>query len=483
VNGPIRRVSVAIFLALLALLGSSTWIQVISADTYRLDPRNARTALSLSSKERGVIVTSDGVVLARSEPLADDPRSFTRSYPEGATFAHVVGYASALVGSSGVEAAYTDVLRSRRDLTISDLIAALFGRDLRPLSLELTIDAGVQETAVAAMGAQKGAIVAMDPRNGAILAYASFPSFDPMSMLGSDAPARRVTLLEDPGRPLLDRVGRELYPPGSVFKVVTAAAGLDTGVVGPETLFPDEASYQLPGSTAAIRNFDDGPCLDGASVTLQTGFVRSCNTVFARLANELGAETIDRMATALGFNRTIEFPLPIVPSVFPRASTASDPAALAQSGIGQRDVRANAMGMALVAAAVANDGVLMQPQVVKQVFNADGATVRQLEPQELSMAMSPAAAAVLSQMMERVVTEGTGRRAAIPGIRVAGKTGTAENPGRAPDLWFIGFAPLPDPSIVVAVLVEEGGSIGEDATGGSVAAPIAAKIIEAWLGN
>lgn len=480
-NGPIRRLAAGMLAAFGLLLATSTWVQVVAADTYRSDARNARTAIHLSSKERGVIVTSDGVVVARSVPGSEDPRAFTRLYPEGETFAHVVGYASRLVGSSGVEQAYTEVLRSRRDITISDMIAAVLGRDLRPLNLQLTIDSRLQRAAEEALAGQQGAIVALDPRTGAVLAYVSSPSYDPQPLLGRDALAVRQELLDDPAGPLRDRAGSELYAPGSTFKVVVSAAALESGLAGPETLFADRDAYPLEGSTATIQNFDGQPCLSGTTVTLQTAFVRSCNTVFAELATQLGADAIDQTANAFGFNRGVPFPWPLAMSMFPRNSLVSDPAALAQSGIGERDVRSTVMTMTLVAAGVANEGEVMEPQLVSQVFNSDGVTVEELEPRRMAQAVSPAAAAVLAQMMERVVTEGTGRRAAVPGIRIAGKTGTAEKPEGAPDLWFIGFAPLPEPTIALAVLIEDGGTFGEDATGGSVAAPIAARLIETWL--
>jgi peptidoglycan glycosyltransferase len=480
-NGPMRRMARLVFLGFGLLLGALTWFQVLGADGYRSDPRNVRTAINISGKERGLIVTGDGTVLARSDPDPADPQAFVRTYPEGPAFAHVAGYTSRLVGESGLEAAYRDELRSRRDLTISDVIAALFGRDLRPENLLITIDAELQRAAVAALDGQRGAVVAIEPNTGAILAYVSSPSYDPNLFLGPSAVANRQSVLDDPNEPIRDRAGTELYPPGSVFKAVVAASAVESGIAGPETMFEDPVVYQLPGSTATIGNADGGPCGDGVEVTLQAALVRSCNTVFAALSVRLGADAIGETASSFGFDRRIDFPWALAESTFPASELAGDPAALAQSGIGERDVRVTPLQMALVAAAIANAGEVPQPYVVSQVFDADGDAREVTEPRLIGRAMSPATAVVLQQMMERVVTSGTGQAASIAGVRVAGKTGTAlPEPGQ-PDVWFIGFAPVDAPQIAIAVMLEDGGPLGESGTGGSVAAPVAGTLMERYL--
>lgn len=480
-NGPIRRLSVALFVGFFALLGAVTWIQVIHADVLKADPLNPRPALSERGKERGLMVTIDGVVVAESIIDPADPRSYVRSYPEGELFAHVVGYNSFAVGNSALENAYGPELRSKRDLTISDLLSVILGRDLRPQSLELTVNASLQKAAFDALAGQAGAVVAMDPRTGAILAAVSTPSFDPELLLGADADANWAKLLADPDRPLSDRATKEIYAPGSTFKTIVTATALDTGTAGPETRFPDPVEFPLPGSTATITNYTGNACNDGDSVTLLRAFVRSCNTTFAALSINLGAEEIGITADAMGFNERVPFDWSLPISVFPVADLVDDPAALAQSGIGERDVRASPLQMAMVAASVANGGITPQPFLVNRIFDADGETVEGTTPSALGRAMAPATATVLAQMMERVVTEGTGRLAAVPNVRVAGKTGTATGTGDLPNPWFIGFAPIEAPTIAVAVLVEGGGSVGESATGGSVAAPIASQIIAAWM--
>ncbi|MGH8873153.1 MAG: peptidoglycan D,D-transpeptidase FtsI family protein [Acidimicrobiia bacterium] len=480
-NGPVRRLSIGLFAGFFALLLAVTWIQVINADALKADPRNSRPALSERGKERGLMVTTDGTVVARSVEDPEDPRSFIREYPEGEVFAHVVGYNSFLVGSSGLENAYAQELRSKRDLTISDLVTVILGRDLRPESLEITPNADLQRAAHQALGGLKGGIVALDPRTGAVLAAVSSPSFHPESLLDADAAAVWEGLLADPDGPLLDRATREIYPPGSSFKTVVTAAALDTGAADPNTSFPDPGEFPLPGSTATISNAGGGVCNDGESITLLQAFVVSCNTVFADLSIRLGAEDIGITAGALGFNTEIPFPWTVPEAVYPVDALAEDPAALAQSGIGERDVRAAPLHMAMVAAAVANDGITPTPYLVNRIFDADGNTVETFEATPIGRAMAPATASVLAQLMERVVTEGTGRAAAVPGVRVAGKTGTSMGPEGLPNPWFIGFAPVEDPTIALAVFLEGSSELGESASGGGVAAPIASDLIRLWL--
>ncbi|HIE22229.1 MAG TPA: hypothetical protein EYP73_06490 [Acidimicrobiia bacterium] len=288
-NGPIRRLALGLLAGFGVLLVLVSWFQVVRADALKNDPRNPRPALTERGKERGLIATIDGTVVARSVETPTG-RSFVRIYPEGEAFAHSVGYSSFLVGDTGLEAAFASDLRSRRDLTISDLISAILGRDLRPKSIEITIDARLQRAAREALGDQQGAVVALDPATGAILAAVSTPSFDPNPLVGAGAAAAWDSLLNDPGRPLFDRATRELFAPGSTFKTVVMATALDTGIADPETEFPDVREFELPGSTATISNFGGGLCQEGATVTLLTAFVRSCNTVFADLTLRLGAE-------------------------------------------------------------------------------------------------------------------------------------------------------------------------------------------------
>lgn len=483
-NLPLRRLGIVLFVAFGVLVASVTYSQVIAGPSYRDDPRNARVVLARAGRERGGILTADGTIVARS--VTADDRTFTRSYPEGALYAHIVGYISVLFGERGLENEYAGLLSSGRDATISGLLDAFAGKDLRARGLRLTIDHGLQQVADQALGAQQGAVVALDPSTGAILAMVSHPSYDPNLLVTSTDAAVGESLDAEPDQPLLDRALLATYPPGSTFKVITAAAALESGEVTPETLYPNPVTLELPGSTATISNFGGGTCGDGDQASLELAFVLSCNTIFAVVGMEAGAGDIIGLANAAGFNRDIPLELETAPSFVPdTAVLADDLPALAQTALGQRDVRATPLQMALVAAAVANGGVVMTPHLISDVLNADGDVVDSTTPSQWRRAFSPSTASVLTELMERTVTSGTGRRAAVPRVRVGGKTGTAEIPDGAPHAWFIGFGPIDPmegaPRIAVAVLVESGGELGETATGGSVAAPIAQQVLAAWL--
>lgn len=485
-NGPIRRVALTLFALFGVLLSAVTYFQVIKGPDYRDDPRNVRVVAGRAGRERGTIITADGIVVARSVGNPDDPRVFRRSYPEGAAYAHAVGYATLLFGDSAVEDALADVLVSDRDSTISGVINALLGGDLRPEGLRLTIDHELQTAAVAALGDQIGAIIAIDPTTGAILAMVSKPDFDPNALLGTTAAAAGDSLAASPQQPLVNRAVAQTYPPGSTFKIITAAAVLETGAAGPGTTYPNPVELTLPGSTSTIRNFDRRRCGSEATITLTEAFAVSCNTTFGMIGIELAPGDLVDTAEAFGFGFEVPFALDVTPSRIPPADSFSDDApALAQSAIGQRDVRATPLEMALVAAGIANGGWVMSPYIVAEVFSSDGVVTSRTEPAGWRRAVSPSTADVLADLMERAVTSGTGSRAAVPGIRIAGKTGTAEVPGGPPHVWFVGFGPVDarpgTPQIAIAVLIESGGALGENATGGTVAAPVAQSVLLAFF--
>ncbi len=483
-NHPIRRLALILFTVFAVLAATLTYQQVIAGPDYRDDPRNVRVALSRTGRERGPIVTADGAVVAISTPDRLDPRLFTRTYPHAALYAHIVGYNSLLFGDTGLEDEYAATLASGRNSTISGLLTVLTGGDLRAQGLRLTINHELQQAAVTALGDRRGAIVAVEPRTGAVLALVSQPSYDTNIFVDPDAEADATAIEADPLAPLVSRALDELYAPGSAFKVVTAAGVLEGGAAGPDTEYPNPQELDLPGTTATIRNADREPCGRGETVSLETAFIRSCNTTFGAIVLQVGAGVLVDAAEAFGFNRSLPFDLPVARSAIPDASTM-DPAAAAQNGLGERDVRVTALHMATVAAAIANRGTAMTPYLVDEVFDADGELVRRTTPSEWQVAVSPATADVLTDLMERAVTSGTGRRAAVPGVRVAGKTGTPEALDGPPHAWFIGFAPVDaaatERQIAIAVFVESG-SAGENASGGTVAAPIAQQIFATWLG-
>ncbi|MEN8234044.1 MAG: penicillin-binding protein 2 [Actinomycetota bacterium] len=485
-NTPLRRAALAILAAFALLAAMTVWIQAFAGPDYRDDPRNPRLTAWRVGRERGAIIASDGTPLARSDPNPADPQTFARVYPASDEYAHTVGYVSVLFGSRGLEKTRGSDLVSHRASTISGVLNAVLGGDPRPRGLRLTIDDDLQRAAVGALAGQRGSIIAVDPSTGAVLASASTPGFDPNILVGADAGPAGQKLEDDAAEPLLHRTIATTYPPGSTFKIITTAAALETGIAGPATEFPDPLALELPGSTATIHNYDDDVCTDGRTVTLEEAFVRSCNTTFGALGMEVGGDMLAQTAEAFGFNSEIPYDLDVLASAFPDpGGIADDPAATAQNAIGQRDVRATPMQMALVVAAVANEGNIMTPYVVGDVFTHDGKIESRTEPEIWRRAISPASAAVLSSLMEKAVISGTGRNAAVPGIRVAGKTGTAEVTGAAPHVWFIGFAPVePEPGerqIALAIILEDGGPAGETASGGSVAAPIAAELFETYL--
>ena len=476
-NTPIRRLTAVSLITLLLLALGATYVQAIAGPRYRDDPRNFRVLLALSGKERGLIVTSDGVTVAESVADAEDPRSYLRLYPHGELYAHAVGFSSLLFGDQGIEAALVDDLRSKRDLTISDLITALLGRDLRARSVQLTLDHRLQLAASDALGAQRGAIVAVDPTTGAVLAFVSHPSFDVNSIVGADGADAYQELNTDPAQPFMNRASRQSYAPGSTFKVITLASAMEGGLVGPTTVFPDPPVLRLPGSTATIRNSDLAACADGETVRLHVAFRLSCNTTFGQLAMDVGGDALADQASAFGFNSQLPIEVGALTSVFP-TDLGEDLPAVAQSGIGRRDVQATVLQMAMTAAAVANEGLMMKPHLVARIIDADGSVVSETQPEIMRRAISPGTALLLSDLMEEVVTLGTGKRGQVPGVRVAGKTGTSATESGPRDVWFIALAPVEDPTIAIAVLVEEA---GESASGGSVAAPIASEVLKSWF--
>jgi len=486
-NVPLRRAAYAILGAFVILIGTVTYIQAVEGPNLRDDPLNPRVVAWRTGRQRGPIVSSDGTLLAVSTASTNDPKLYERRYPEGDLYAHSVGFTSVLFGSRGVERTRSSDLVSNRDSTISGVLNGLLGGDTNPRGVRLTLAHALQEVAAEALGDQKGSIIALDPTTGAILAMVSYPRFDPNSLIGSDAGTAGEALESDPDEPLRDRGIDQTYPPGSVYKVITTASGLDTGLVSPSSEFADPVALELPGSNSTIQNFNGKVCNNGTAVELAFAFVKSCNTVFAQLGMDLGGNQLGFTSQAFGYNQEVPFEFSVLPSVFPPPSTIEDdPPATAQNAIGQRDNRSTPLLMAMTAGAVANGGSIMIPFLVEEVFTSVGSVEQHANPKKWRRAMSPASAAVLSDLMEQVVISGTGRKAAVPGIRIAGKTGTAQVTGKAPHAWFIGFGPLgatvDSPQIAIAVVVESGGDFGESATGGSVAAPIAQKVLSAFFG-
>jgi peptidoglycan glycosyltransferase len=404
-------------------------------------------------------------------------------------YGQLTGYYSLLYGRSGLEAAYNDYLSGRASALIpQNLVDEILGRPKRGASVITTLLPLLQRTAAQALGSLPGAVVAMDPRTGEVLAMVSNPSFNPNPLASHDTTVERAAwkkILANPGKPLISKASQELYPPGSTFKLVTASADLQAGAT-PVTTYPNPHELDLPQTTNTLKNFGNEWCLNGApQITLDQALTVSCNVTFGEIGLDLQAGPLVGQAQAYGFDRQIPFDLPFAEGKIPPADTfAANQPLLAYSAIGQASVVANPLQMALIASAIANGGVEMAPRLVSQIRDASGRIVRSFDATPIGQPISQTNAAALTAMMVNVVDHGTGTAAQIPGVRVAGKTGTSQHGGSGnPHAWFVAFAPAAHPTIAVAVVVLDGGNIGSEATGGRVAAPIARAVIEAALGR
>lgn len=480
-NEPIRRLSVVTLLLFLTLMVAASWVQFAQAGELGDDPRNVRTLYRQFGSFRGPIIV-DGQSIVSSVPV-DDPFNYQRTYTDGPLYAPVTGYYSIGPGRSGLEATENALLDGSADALFWTRLGDLFaGQEQEGASVELTLDASVQRAAYDALGDNRGAVVAIDPRTGAILAMVSKPTFDPSALaVHSSSEANRIysSLLADQTDPLINRaIGGDTYAPGSTFKLIVAAAALDSGYT-PETLVYAPQELALPGTTATIKNYGGERCGASDNIPLIEALRISCNTAFADLAMRLGWGVIERTAAKFGWGQSLEIPLNVTPSGLPDDPNSPQ---IAQSGIGQFDVRATPLQMAMVAAAIANDGVLMKPYLVSTVRDSDLRVIEYTSPEELSSSLSRDTTGGLNAMMQAVVSGGTGSNAQITGVTVAGKTGTAETGADTPPhAWFVGFAPADDPVVAVAVLIENGGDLGNEATGGRVAAPIAKAVMQAAI--
>jgi peptidoglycan glycosyltransferase len=480
-NTPLRRIAVVVVAMFLTLMGAATWVQYVQAAQLNADPRNVRTLYREYDNFRGPIVVG-GEPIASSTSV-DDPFGFQRAYTNGPLYAQATGYYSIVYGRTGLERASNDLLTGSADsLFLSRIQDLVTGRQPQGSSVELTLDPAVQTAAAEALGDQRGAVVALDPTTGAILAMVSSPSYDPNVLAGHDIKAVNEAyrlLNDDPAEPLVNRaIAGDTYPPGSTFKLIDSAAALEAGLTPASPLAAPDV-LALPSSSATIGNFGGESCGAGGTVTLADALRISCNTAFAQLGMDLGDDALREQAERFGFDAPLSVPLRVTPSRFP---ADPDQPQTALAAIGQQDVRATPLQMAMVSAAIANGGKQMAPFLVRTVRSPDLEVVDETSPSVLRTSVSPATAAALRDMMIGVVESGTGTAARIPGVQVAGKTGTAQTTDdAAPHAWFTAFAPADAPRVAVAVIVENGGNLGNEATGGRVAAPIARAVIEAVL--
>lgn len=479
-NRAIRRWSVVMLVLFTGLLANITFVQAFWSDELNARSDNRRVLLDQYSRQRGPILVGETAV-ARSR-ASGGTLEYRRRYPEPELYAHATGFFSWIYGRSSTERVANDVLAGTDDsLFARRVIDLVAGRPPEGGSVRLTLIPEAQQAAYEGMAGRVGAAIAIDPRSGAILAMVSTPSFDPNPLAHPEAEVQEeawTALQNDPEQPALNRAIAQTYPPGSVFKLVTAAAALESGEYDPEGPIPGPAVLPLPGSTAVLPNQSGTECGPNGTTTLTAAMRISCNTAFATIGIELGDDALREQAEAFGFNRQPLADYNAATSVFPPDLDASQ---TAQAAIGQFDVRATALQIAMVSSAIANDGTLMSPYLIAEALAPDLAPLQVTEPEVLAEPISRQTARELTEMLVEVVVSGTGGNAAIEGVAVAGKTGTAERgEGDLPLAWFTSFAPANSPEVAVAVVVEDAGE-DLDISGGRLAAPVARAVMQAVL--
>ena len=485
-NRPIRALAVGCFVLFAMLLINVNYIQVFQAGGLNDKNDNKRARDAECSRQRGPILV-DGEPVAESIP-SNDSLEFLRTYKEPDLYAPVTGFFSCIYGTSGVENSENSILSGSDERLFVNRVVDMVGNEQpKGGSVLLTLDARAQQAALdgfaALPGETSGAAVALDPRTGAILAMVATPSYNPNLIATHDVEAaqrawKRLTSERGEER-FLNTAAQEIFPPGSTFKLVVAAAALSNGYA-PDSSVKGGTSLDLPLSTKVLRNEGGSDC-GGEEITLTQALAVSCNVAFADLGLKLGAETLEEQAEKFGFNEDYLDELPMAESVFP--SDLDEPST-ALASIGQFNVAATPLQMAMVSAGIANEGAVMRPYVVEQVRSPDLEVLDDADPEVLQQAISSSAADDLTQMMVEVVENGTGENAQIDGISVAGKTGTANSaPDRPPYAWMVTFAPADDPQVAVAVLVEQTGVARDEISGNGLAGPIAADIMQAVIGR
>ncbi|WP_163696012.1 D,D-transpeptidase PbpA [Mycolicibacterium sarraceniae] len=486
-NTSLRRISVMIMALIVLLLLNATITQVFKADGLRADPRNQRVLLDEYSRQRGQI-TAGGQLLAYSVSTNGHYR-FLRVYPNPYVYAPITGFYSLRYSSTGLERAEDSVLNGSDQRLFGRRLADFFtGRDPRGGNVDTTIVPRIQQAAWEAMqqgctGGCRGAVVAIEPSTGKVLAMVSSPGYDPNLLATHDTEQQGTAwqqLRDDPASPLTNRAIAETFPPGSTFKVITTAAALQAGVTDTDQL-TSAPQIQLPNSTATLENYGGSPCGSGPTASLREAFARSCNTAFVELGIRVGADALRSAAQAFGYDSPpAPIPLDVAESTM---GPMSDAAAVGMSSMGQKDVAVTPLQNALVAAAIANSGVMMQPYLVDSLKGPDLSNITTAAPQEQRRAVSQQVAAKMTDLMVGA-EQMTQQKGAIPGVQIASKTGTAEHGtdprNTPPHAWYIAFAPAQSPKVAVSVLIENGGD-RLSATGGALAAPVGRATIAAAL--
>ncbi|MER7954265.1 penicillin-binding transpeptidase domain-containing protein [Streptomyces sp. NPDC096030] len=483
-NKPLRRVAIFCGLLVLALLIRDNWIQYVRADELNAHPKNRRVTIERYANERGNIIV-DGKPITGSVDSQDPYYRFKRTYTDGPMWAPVTGYASQAYDANQIEKIEDGILTGNDDRLFFDRTLSMFTGDKKKGgNVVTTLSGAAQKAAFEGLGDKTGAVVAIEPKTGKILALASTPSYDPSTFAGYSGKDEKawLALEKDKNKPKLNRALREIYPPGSVFKVVTAAAALENGKVTDIDAPTDTPEpYKIPLSTRNMVNHASG-C---ENASLNEALRVSCNSVFAKLGDDVGRDKMVEMAEKFGFNAEQFTPVRSAASVYDKQM---DRGGNALSSIGQFNTATTPLQMAMVASAVANDGKLMKPYMIDKLESPNVDVIKQNEPEEMSRPVSAETAQKLQQMMENVVSKGTGAKADVnmDGVRVGGKTGTAqhgEKNSKRPYAWFISYAMTDQGSpVAVAVIVEDSaGTNREDISGGGLAAPIAKAVMKAVL--
>ncbi|GAA3292356.1 peptidoglycan D,D-transpeptidase FtsI family protein [Arthrobacter citreus] len=481
-NQAIRNSWIVALSMFVLILGSLTYVQFFAAEDLNADPNNNRTIYQNFGQNRGAILV-DGAPIAESVP-SDDQFNYQRVYYQPELYSQLTGYFSLVSGTTQLEKVMNDQLTGNSNQQFFDrLVQLVSGNPIQGASVELTIDSELQQLAYDLIPeGQKGSIVMMDPKTGNILAMVSKPTYDTNLLAGHDTEVVEQNMQElltvDGLSPYRNAATQSLLAPGSVFKLVDAAAALESGEYDAETLIDNPSALPLPGTNISLPNYTNGNCGIRSEATIGFALEQSCNTVFAQIAWKLGEDAIASQAEKFGFNEALSLPdrgiWEVAASGFP---TGMDQAQLAQASIGQYSVTATPLEIAMMTSAIANNGVQMTPNLIRNVRAADLSIIDEPEPEVLNTSVSPDTARQLTDWMVGVVNNGTASAARIPGVKVAGKTGTAEVQDKGDNAWFTGFAPADDPEVVISIVMED----VDLTTGSQLTTPSAQKLLEAVL--
>ncbi|MFI5795610.1 peptidoglycan D,D-transpeptidase FtsI family protein [Streptomyces sp. NPDC051677] len=480
-NKTIRRASVFSLLLVFALLIRATWVQFYEGQALADDKNNRRNAIETYAEPLGNIIVAGKAITGSAVTSGGDLR-YKRTYTNGKLYAAVTGYASQSYAPTQLEGIYTSLLNGT-DTRLKTALDTVTNKRADPGNVITTIDPDVQKAAYDALGDKKGAAVAIDPKTGQILAVVSTPSYDPSSLTDANTAGTAWKQLNaDSDKPLTNRALRQPLAPGSTFKLVVAAAALEDGLYSSVDEKTDSADpYRLPGTRTDLSN--ENPSAPCENATIRVALQYSCNNVFAHMAVQLGQDKLKAMAEKFGFNDdSQDVPVRAYPSVYP---SDMDESSTALTGIGQFDVTATPLQMAMVSAAIANGGKLVSPHMVSQITDGGGDVLKDYDDEASAKEIvSSGTAEQLQSAMQTVVEKGTGTNALIDGVTVGGKTGTAqhgENNSKAPYAWFTSYGKSAGKEVAVAVVVEQSDAARSEVSGNGLAAPVAKAMMEAAL--